>query len=45
MQDIFGIWEQEELNTSSQNKENIHALNNNIAFLKINKYVYFLFVL
>ena len=39
MQDTVGIRKQEELNTSSQNKENIHALNNNIAFL------YFVFVL
>ena len=32
MQDTIGTQEQEESNTILQNKENIHALNNNIAF-------------
>ena len=36
--------EQDESNTLSQNKENIYALNNNIA-LQINKYLYSWFVL
>lgn len=32
MQDITETQEQEELNTISHNKENIHTLNTNIAF-------------
>ena len=32
MQDTIGTQEQEESNTILQNKENIHALNNNISF-------------
>ena len=32
MQNTTRTQEQEESNTISQNKENIHALNNNIAF-------------
>ena len=36
--------EQDESNTLSQNKENIYALNNNIA-LQINKYLYSWFFL
>ena len=32
LQDTVGTWEQEKSNTLSQNKESIHALNDNIAF-------------
>ena len=44
MQETIETWEQDESNTLSQNKENIYALNNNIA-LQINKYLYSWFVL
>lgn len=39
MQETIETREQDESNTLSQNKENIYALNNNIA-LQINKYLY-----
>ena len=44
MQETIETREQDESNTLSQNKENIYALNNNIA-LQINKYLYSWFVL
>ena len=44
MQETIETREQDESNTLSQNKENIYALNNNIA-LQINKYLYCWFIL